>query len=280
MSIAIERLVHTYPAGVTAVNDVSLNIEQGERVAIVGQNGAGKTTLVRHLNGIYTATSGSVSVDEWDPAEKTVAQLAHKVGYVFQNPDDQLFARSVFADVEFGPRNLGFDQARRRTLVEWALEATRLTDLTDAHPYHLSPAQRKRVALASVLAMDTPIVVLDEPTTGQDFTGVGDVVGVIDELSAQRKTVISITHDMDFCAENFPRVIAMAQARVVADKAPAAVFSDRDTTTQAAIEPPQLMRLTEALKWPTPPARVNEFVDRFAQGLETDTSHRSERKQP
>lgn len=274
MSITIEHLVHTYPAGVTAVDDVSLSFEQGERVAIIGQNGAGKTTLVRHLNGIFKATSGSVLVNGLDPAGHTVAELAGQVGYVFQNPDDQLFARSVEGDVKFGPRNLGYATDRCATLVEWALTATRLTEMADVHPYQLSPTQRKRVALASVLAMDTPIVVLDEPTTGQDHAVVSDVVDMLSELHQRGKTVITITHDMDFCVENFPRVIAMAQGRIAADGSAATVFGNTEVTTQAAVEPPQLMRLASALRWDTSPATVDEFIAGMEQ-FDVDREKRS-----
>lgn len=257
--ITIDGLVYRYPSGTTALRGVDLKIGDGEKVAIAGQNGAGKTTLVRHLNGIFTPTGGTVTVDGWNTAEHTTAKLARKVGYVFQNPNQQLFARTVRAEVEFGPRNLGYDDARRAALVDRALEAMRLTGLAGQHPYHLSLAERKRVALASVLAMDTPIVVLDEPTTGQDHAGVQDIAAIVAELHEQGKTVITITHDMDFCAENFDRVVLMADGRVVRDAPAREAFAASADVEAAAVEEPQILRLTTALGRP-PAITVDQFL--------------------
>lgn len=261
--IDIDGLVYRYPNGTTALRGISLAIAAGEAVAIVGQNGAGKTTLVRHLNGIATPTEGTVTVDGWRTTEHTTAALARKVGYVFQNPNQQLFARTVRAEVEFGPRNLGYDDARRADLVAWALGATRLTDLAGQHPYHLSLAERKRVALASVLAMDTPVVVLDEPTTGQDHRGVRDIAAIVAELRERGKTIIAITHDMDFCAENFDRVVLMARGRVIRDAPPRAAFAEPADIAAAAIEEPQMLRLSAALGRP-PATTVDQFLEEIS----------------
>ena len=261
--ITIDSLVYRYPNGTTALRGVDLEIAEGEKVAIAGQNGAGKTTLVRHLNGIFTPAEGAVTVDGWNTAEHTTARLARKVGYVFQNPNQQLFARSVRAEVEFGPRNLGYDDARRTELVEGALEATRLTGLAGQHPYHLSLAERKRVALASVLAMDTPVVVLDEPTTGQDHAGVQDIAAIVTGLHGQGKTVIAITHDMDFCAENFDRVVLMADGRVIRDAPARTAFSDPADIAAAAVEEPQMLRLSTALGRP-PAITVDQFLEEIS----------------
>lgn len=261
--ITIESLVYRYPNGTTALRGVDLEIGEGERVAIAGQNGAGKTTLVRHLNGIFTPTEGTVTVAGQNTAEHPTARLARTVGYVFQNPNQQLFARTVRAEVEFGPRNLGLDDARRAELVTWALEATRLTGLAGQHPYHLSLAERKRVALASVLAMDTPVVVLDEPTTGQDHAGVQDIAAIVAELRERGKTIIAITHDMDFCAENFDRVVLMADGRVIRDAPARAAFSVREDVAAAAVEEPQMLRLSTALGLP-PAITVDQFLKEIA----------------
>lgn len=263
MTIEIESVVYTYPSGFTALDGVSLAVEQGERVAVIGQNGAGKTTLARHLNGIFHPSSGSVHIDGLDTADHTVAQLARKVGYVFQNPNDQLFARTVRADVEFGPRNLGYDQERCRELLDWALTMTRLADFADMHPYHLSLAERKRVALASVLAMDTSIVVLDEPTTGQDHVGVRDVAMVLEKLTEMGKTIVAISHDMDFCVEHFDRVVVMARGAIVRDGPVDSVFGDDVALRHAAVDKPQIMRLADALGWREPVTTPAAFVDRL-----------------
>ncbi len=217
MEIVISSLTYIYPSGVTALQDISLSTIPGECVAIIGQNGAGKTSLVKHLNGLLRPTSGSVSVGGWDTRKFTIAQQAARVGYVFQNPDDQLFQTTVSAEVGFGPGNLGWSTEKVGQAVQGALEMVGLQQSNTLHPYDLSMADRKRLALACVLAMDTPIVILDEPTTGQDFLGIKRMGDIVDTLHNQGKTVIAVTHDIDFCAEHFDRTLVMAGGRILID---------------------------------------------------------------
>ena len=167
MNINVTDLTFTYPSGVQALQGVTLTIQAGEAVAIVGENGAGKTTLVKHFNGLLRPDGGRVVVGEWDTRQYSVAKLASRVGYVFQNPDDQLFERSVIKEVSFGPRNLGRER-RRRLRRRRRHSDRRAATRRPTHPYDLHLSQRKLLALAAVLAMRTPVVVLDEPTTGQD----------------------------------------------------------------------------------------------------------------
>ncbi len=261
LTIRIQALRHTYASGVEAVAGVDLDIPPGQKLAIVGQNGAGKTTLVRHLNGMVRPTAGSVRIGDWSTAEKSIAELSHRVGYVFQNPDEQIFARTVAADVAFGPKNLGFDEHRTADSVAAALEAVGLAHEAGAHPHHLSLSERKRVAIAAVLAMQTPIVVLDEPTTGQDDAGVRLISTIIERLTAAGTTVIAITHDMDFCVENFDRVVVMTRGTVRADGPAREVFAREDALEHAAVEPPQLIRLATALGWGETPTDPVSFVD-------------------
>lgn len=263
LGVSFTDVRFAYPSGVQALDGVSIDIPAGQRVAIVGQNGAGKTTLVRHLNGIFSPTSGRVMVGDTDTKGHTIAKLSALVGYVFQNPDEQLFARKVRDDVAFGPKNLGVEPERIDELVRLALERVGLADEADTHPHHLSLSERKRVALAAVLAMDTPVVVLDEPTTGQDQRGIALIARIIADLNAQGRTVIAITHDMDFCVENFDRVIVMALGTVLADGSPEEVFAKADVLEQARVEAPQLMRLAAALGWADKPRIVAEFVDKL-----------------
>ena len=262
-TVRIEGLRHTYESGVEAVAGVDLTIRPGERLAIVGQNGAGKTTLVRHLNGMVRPTSGAVHIGDWNTADKSIAQLSHRVGYVFQNPDDQIFARTVATDVGFGPKNLGFDDERVTESVAAALDAVGLAHESQVHPHHLSLSERKRVAIAAVLAMRAPIIVLDEPTTGQDEGGVRLIARIIDDLIAHGTTVVAITHDMDFCVENFDRVVVMARGTVHADGPAAEVFARQPALEAAAVEPPQLARLARALGWDESPIDPTLFVDAF-----------------
>jgi len=239
--LALEGLVHVYrEGGVRAVDGVDLHIGAGERVAIIGQNGSGKSTLVRHLNGLLRPTTGRVLVDGVDAAGRTVAQLARSVGLVFQDPDRQIFAGSVRTEVEFGPRNLGLRGDELRSSVEWALAAVGLESDAKTNPYDLGASRRKLLALASVLAMRTAVLVLDEPTTGQDELGVQRVRSVIDDAHGQGRTVIAISHDMRFVAEGFERVVVMHSGRVVLEGAPERVFR-RDAWDQLAstfLEPP------------------------------------------
>lgn len=259
MEIRVVDLAYTYPSGVLALNGIYLRIASGECVAIVGQNGAGKTTLVKHFNGLLKPDSGSVWVGDWDTRQQTTARLARRVGYVFQNPDDQLFQSKVLAEVIFGPRNLGFEPDRVTSLADQALKMVGLEQAADQHPYDLSPGERKRVALASVLSMDTPVIVLDEPTTGQDFVGVQRVGEIVEQLKGQGRTVITITHDIDFCAEHFERVIVMAEGRLLLDGDSRTVLAQEETLAQTYVEPPQLVRLAKLLGMTSVPLTVEEF---------------------
>ncbi len=247
--IAVEDLVHRYPTGVEALRGVSLSIEPGETVAIVGQNGSGKTTLVKHLNGLLRPTSGRVTLDGEDVHDRPIHELAATVGFVFQNPDDQLFDRSVEREVSFGPRNLGRPSGVVVAAVEASLAAVGLVDVRKTNPYDLDLSRRKLVALASVLAMDPAALVLDEPTTGQDGPGVGRVGAVVDAFARSGRTVVAITHDMEFAARHFARIVVMRGGTVVADGPPDAVFApDRAALLRTAgLEPPPAARIGAAL---------------------------------
>jgi energy-coupling factor transport system ATP-binding protein len=260
MKIEIEDLCFSFPGGVEALSGVSLNIEPGELVAIVGQNGAGKTTLVRHLNGLLRPARGVVRVGDWDTRQYTVAQLANRVGYVFQNADEQLFCRSVKEEVRFGPQNLKYIPERVEALVRQSLDLTGLSGKEDTNPYDLSPTWRKMVALASILAMDTPIVIMDEPTTGQDAPSVGRIADIVAELHRDGKTVLTITHDIDFCAENFKRLIVMGQGKVLLDGPMHQVLEQEETLRSTYVDPPQLTRLGRGLGLPDTICSQEEFL--------------------
>jgi energy-coupling factor transport system ATP-binding protein len=239
--LSLQDLVHVYAqGGVRALDGVDLRIGPGEKVALIGQNGSGKSTLVRHLNGLLRPTSGRVLVGEHDAAARTVAELARQVGLVFQDPDRQVFAGSVRAEVEFGPRNLGLRGTEMRRATDDALAVAGLSDSRDANPYDLGASRRKLLALASVLSMRTPVLVLDEPTTGQDAAGVAVVRAVVRDAAAEGRTVIAISHDMEFVAETLDRVIVMRAGRIILDGTPATVFSEAswETLRSTYLEPP------------------------------------------
>ena len=272
MRIAVEGLSFTYPSGVRALHDISLTIASGEQVAIVGQNGAGKTTLVKHFNGLLEPGAGRVLVGDWDTREKSIAQLAQRVGYIFQNPDDQLFSRTVQAEVAVGPHNLGYAKERVGALVAQALAQTDLQPLAQTNPYDLSPAQRKMVAIASVLAMDTPVVVFDEPTTGQDAAAVACMGRIIATLAQAGKTVVTVTHDVDFAAEQFTRLVALRQGEVLLDGPMRETITRHETLATTAVDPPQLTRLALRLGYDQAVITVEEFLEL----LQRDRSLRSE----
>jgi energy-coupling factor transport system ATP-binding protein len=225
--LALEGVTYRYPAGGTlALDGIDLRIEPGERVALVGQNGSGKTTLVRHLNGLLRPTSGRVMHDGVNVALRSVANLARSVGLVFQDPDRQIFAGTVRGEIEFGPRNLGMRGADLRGAVDEALAAVGLGAEARTNPYDLGASRRKLLALASVQAMRTPVLVLDEPTTGQDLRGVAIVRRAVDEAHAAGRTVIAISHDMGFVADSFDRVVVLRAGQVVLEGTPASVFGE------------------------------------------------------
>jgi len=238
--IEIAGLVHVYPDGTRALDGVDLAIGPGETLAIVGQNGSGKSTLVRHLNGLLRPTEGTVRIDGRDIAGQRVARLAATVGLVFQDPDRQIFAGKVRTEVAFGPRNLGLRGAELDRRVAEALEVVGLAGAADENPYDLGYSRRKLLAIASVLAMRTPIVVLDEPTTGQDLRGVARVRAIVAALAAEGRTVITISHDMRFVAETVRRMVVMRAGRIVLDGTPADVFAAANWNVLAStyLEPP------------------------------------------
>ncbi len=267
--IEIEGLVHIYPSGTRAVDGVSLTIRDGERIAIIGQNGSGKSTLVRHLNGLQRPTEGRILIDGVDAAGRRVAELARTVGVAFQDPDRQIFAGQVRAEVAFGPRNMGLRGDRLDAAVQDALNATGLADDAATNPYDLGYSRRKLLALASILAMGTNVVVLDEPTTGQDARGVRRIEQIVADLGAAGRTVIAITHDMRFAAESFERIVVMRAGRVVLDGPPADVFarSSWDVLTSTYLEPTLEARVGAALGFEATPT-----TSALVAALKTDAS--------
>jgi energy-coupling factor transport system ATP-binding protein len=244
-SIGIEGVSHTYPTGLEALRDVSIRFEAGETVAIVGQNGSGKTTLAKHFNGLLRPTTGRVLVGDGDIATTPVNRVATRVGFVFQNPDDQLFERSVRREIGFGPRNVGTPADTAVRLVAAALDAVGLTDVAAVNPYDLDLSRRKLVALASVLAIDPSALVLDEPTTGQDSPGVARVGAVVDAFRTIGRAVIAITHDMEFAAQHFSRIVVMRRGEVILDGPPESVFAVEQTAllASAGVAPPVASRI-------------------------------------
>ena len=242
--IEVKDVYFTYPTGVQALKGVSLAIKNGEFVAIMGQNGAGKTTLVKLFNGLLKPTKGGdVLVDGVNTRDISVARLARKVGFVFQNPDHQLFSETVEEEITFALRNFGFEEATVKRRVTWALDMLDLTEYRQTSPFMLSGGERKRVALASVLAWNPEVVILDEPTIGQDQQQKEKLRQFIVQLNAQGKTVVVVTHDVEFVAECSPRVILMAEGQIVADGDAKRTLTDPSLALKASIVPPQITQI-------------------------------------
>jgi len=243
------RGVHfTYPSGTQALKGVDLKIEDGEFVAIMGENGAGKTTLIKHLNGIFKPSNGEVSIDGVDTKDCTIAEVSRKVGLVFQNPDHQLFSETVEEEVAFALKNFDYNQEVIDKRVTWALNLLNLENHRYESPFILSGGERKRVALAAILAWNPKVIVLDEPTIGQDYEQKERLRQLIIQLNSQGRTVIMVTHDVEFVADCEPRVILMSKGKVIADGPALEILTDIKITNSASVLVPQIPSLMALLK--------------------------------
>lgn len=231
----VHDLHYTYPDGRQALHGVTMHVNPGEKVALVGPNGAGKSTLMLHFNGILNGGAGLVRVDGLELVKANLGTIRARVGLVFQNPDDQLFSTSVFEDVAFGPLHMGYREAEVRRRVQHALELVGIPDFAPRMPHHLSVGERKRVAMATVLAMDPSILVLDEPTAGLDPRGRRSLITLLDHLDA---TMLVSTHDMRLVAELFPRMIVLDGGRVVADGPTDEIMADAQLLEAHGLEAP------------------------------------------
>ena len=241
--IEVRDIRYSYANKVEALKGVSLTIEDGEFVAIMGQNGAGKSTLVKHFNGLLKPSQGKVLVDGVETTKSSVAALARNVGFVFQNPDHQLFSETVEDEIGFALKNFGFAPEVIEQRVTWALNLLSLTQYRKTSPFLLSGGERKRVALASVLAWDPKTLVLDEPTIGQDHEQKEILRQFIMQMQTQKKTVVTVTHDVEFVAECNPRVVLMKDGRIVADGEGKEILTDLAMLEISSIVLPQIAQV-------------------------------------
>ncbi|MGE5573603.1 MAG: energy-coupling factor ABC transporter ATP-binding protein [Bacteroidota bacterium] len=245
--LEVIELRHVYPGGVVALEGVNVAIEEGEKVAVVGQNGSGKTTLCRHFNGLLRPTSGKVLLKGVDTAGKTIGELSRTAGYVFQNPSHQLFCSTVWEEVQFGAKNIGLRGEELNTRVKDTLEFFGLARIGKKHPLSFSSGVRKLVALASVYAMRPRLLVLDEPTTGQDHWGREQVGHAVTKMAGDGCACVVVTHDMNFVATYTDRVVVMTEGKVIKEGSPREVFSDWESMKRAFIAPPQVSKLAHML---------------------------------
>ena len=236
-ALAVRDLHYAYPDGHRALRGVTLTVAPGERVALLGPNGAGKTTLVLHLNGILAAASGDVSVGglpvRGDRA--TLAEVRRRVGIVFQDPDDQLFLPTVAEDVAFGPANLGLRGAQLRERVAQALAAVGMSAHADRSPHHLSFGQRRRVAVATVLAMRPQVLVLDEPSSNLDPAARRELAEILRALPV---TLLLVTHDLPYALELCERAVILDEGRLVADAGTRELLADAEVLARHRLELP------------------------------------------
>ncbi|MEZ0345158.1 MAG: ATP-binding cassette domain-containing protein [Infirmifilum sp.] len=246
--IKVDDVYFEYPDGTQALRGVSLSIQSGEFIAIMGGNGAGKTTLIKHFNGVLKPTKGRVIVKGVNTQSSSVAELSRIVGVVFQNPDHQLFNETVYEEVAFALRNFGFPEEVVKRRVEWALNLMELYQYKDRSPYTLSVGERKRLAIAAVLAYDPEVLVLDEPTAGQDFIQKEKISEILNLLRTLGKTIVVVTHDVEFVVEHINRVILLSNGKVVASAPPVEIFKSVSLLRQAHILPPQSIRFSRVLR--------------------------------
>lgn len=238
--IDVRGLEHTYEGGIKALRGIDLQIKEGEFVAIVGQNGSGKTTLIKHFNGLLHPTRGEVRVEGVKPRETDMLHLARRIGFVFQNPDHQIFAERVIDEVSFGPRNFGFPEKAIAEMGETALEAVNLLDSREADPFSLTKAERQRLAVGSVLASATKVIVLDEPTTGMDYEESIRMMELIRGLNEKGHTIIMVTHTLWIVSQYAHRVIVMTGGKIIRDGRTREILADPDGLAQASLKQPQM----------------------------------------
>ena len=261
--IQTENMSFTYPDGTSALNNINIEINEGERVAVIGSNGAGKSTLFAHFNGINEPTSGLIKIDG-KPAvyeKKELLEIRQKVGIVFQNPDDQLFAPTVIEDVAFGPMNLGLSDDEVDDRVEESLQLVGMKGLEKKAPHHLSGGQKKRVAIAGILAMRPEIMVLDEPTTGLDPKGVEQVMEILYMLNREDMSIIIASHDVEMVTQFADKIFVLHDGEIIGQGNPEEIFNDHKILKQAHLRPPKSAELLQLLNDNGFPCDIKLTVD-------------------
>lgn len=245
--LSLQDVCYSYDDEHNAVENVSLDLELGEAIAIIGQNGAGKTTTVKMMNGLIRPSKGRVLLDGNDTNGISVAKLSQHVGYVFQNPDEQIFQDSVEKEIAFSLKKQKLSPVEIDTRVKDAATLCHLDKKLNEHPYNLPYSQRKFVTIAAIIAMDPEIMIFDEPTAGQDHSSIVRLNKIIKKLTSMNKLVITITHDMSFVVNNFEHVIVFAQAHKQKEGSPAEIFSDDALLRKSKLEPPVIAQLAQKL---------------------------------
>ena len=259
--LEFKNVSFTYPNGFKAINDLNFVVNPSEKVAIVGQNGAGKSTCAKLMNGLLRPSSGEILLEGKNTKDMTTAQISRKVGYVFQNPNDQIFNSTVYDEVAFSLRALKVDEDEMDRRVRQACEICELSEYLDDHPYDLPFSTRKFITIAITIANDCDIFIFDEPTAGQDAYSMSCLKRVIDHLHDLNKIIITITHDMEFVVENFNRVVVMSNKEIIKDADKKEVFDEDEILQKAYIQPPVIKRLCNSINLNEKLLSVDDFVD-------------------
>lgn len=278
--VELENVSYIYPGNIKAINNISLSVKPGEFIALLGQNGSGKTTLAKLMNGLFKPTQGKVLIKRRDTRKMTVAECARIVGYVFQNPEHQIFASTIYEEIAFGPRNLGMPEEDVKRRVEEALKLVDLKKPMDAFPHLLSVGEKHRVAIASILAMEPELLILDEPTTGIDFGRSLQIMKLLQRLKDRGKAIIVITHDLYLAAEFAERIIILKDGRKFADGPTEEILSNKNLLIDAGLSPLQVTLLSESLKSygiSENIVRTMEFVEEFLEILRQGYTSRGEK---
>lgn len=247
LQILVNHLTYHYPDGTIALKGINLNIYSGEIVGIMGKNGAGKSTLIKTFNGLLKPTTGTVYIENDEVNNVLMSKLTRKVGIVFQNPDLQLFANTVEDEIKFSLKNLNFSKTELENQINLTLEKFKLKKFQNRTPFTLSGGEKKRLAIASIMCRNPEIIVFDEPTIGQDAEGVEFIKNLIKEKHAEGKTIIIVTHDIEFAIDNIPRTILMADGLIVADGPTNKILSQDQILNIGSLISPQLIQLSKFL---------------------------------
>jgi energy-coupling factor transport system ATP-binding protein len=250
-----------------------MEIEKGENIAIIGQNGAGKTTTVKMLNGLLRPTKGNVTVGDMNTKDYTVAQMSRRVGYVFQNPDDQIFHSTIYDEVAFGTKVLKKTEGEIKDLILYALEITGLTKYKNENPFNLPLSMRKFISIAAIVAMDTQVMVFDEPTAGQDLAGNRRLSSLLEQLQEKGKTLVTISHDMEFVVKNFERVIVMANKKIVTSGSPSEIFWNFEALETSRLKQPYVSQFCKALNLSRGIVTMEDTVQAILKSANTKIAH-------
>lgn len=270
--IILNKVNYTYPNGSLAADDISLHIKSGENAAVIGKNGAGKTTLAKMLNGLLKPQQGDVFIGNRNTKDYTTAQISKLAGYVFQNPDEQIFHATVEKEVAFAPKRMKLKKEDIIRRTQEALKRTKLEECREENPYNLPLSLRKFVTIAAVLAMEPDIYIFDEPTAGQDMEGNRKLTEILRYLHSKGKTVITITHDMEFVAENCKKIIVMANNKIIRTGTTEVIFRDMEVMKEANLKPPSVSRICTQLGFPGPihTRDAAELILKHWQNLQQD----------